>query len=174
MQLEKKRVILRQTERKDLTNIMRLWNNGDVMKWVNFPNGLNMTYEKMEKWYDKMSRNNNRHHFVVLTNEGEFCGEVYYGVDSTHKRAELDIKFLLEFQGKGFASEAFKSLICHVFQCEKDIDAVWTEPNLGNDAAINLYTKCGLVSTNHPKDLEPHDTYYELTRNRYESIINSN
>lgn len=172
MDLVGKNVIIKETEKCDLENIMSLWNNGEVMKWVNFPNGLNMTHKKINVWYDKLINNDNRHHFVVLTKDLTFCGEVYYGVNPIGKRAVLDIKFLPKFQGKGLATEALMLLIGLVFDEEIEVNAVWTEPNLGNNAAMNLYARCGLEPTIRPKDLDPHDSYYELTKKKWMMLSN--
>jgi hypothetical protein len=71
---------------------MALWNDGRVMQWVGFPNGLGYDKEKISKWFDKLQSETNRHHFVVCAESVGFCGEVYYEVDKAHRRAGLDIK----------------------------------------------------------------------------------
>jgi hypothetical protein len=39
-----------ETSEDDLENILSLWNNGDVMSFVGFPNGLEITMEKLVEW----------------------------------------------------------------------------------------------------------------------------
>ncbi|NLC94884.1 MAG: hypothetical protein GX676_04250 [Bacilli bacterium] len=36
-------IMIKETTEEDLDNIMTLWNNGEVMKYVGFPEGLGIT-----------------------------------------------------------------------------------------------------------------------------------
>ena len=40
---------IRETARDDLENIMSLWNNGDVMRYLGYPDGLGTTWAEMEE-----------------------------------------------------------------------------------------------------------------------------
>ena len=40
-----------ETNEKDLSNVQRLWADGDVMKFVGLPDGLQQTDEDMARWY---------------------------------------------------------------------------------------------------------------------------
>jgi hypothetical protein len=42
-------VILRKTSEGDFPNLITLWNDGRVMKWVGFPNGLGYDLKKKRK-----------------------------------------------------------------------------------------------------------------------------
>jgi RimJ/RimL family protein N-acetyltransferase len=123
--------------------------------------------EKISKWFDKLQSQPYRHHFIVWADGIGFCGEVYYAVDKEHKRAGLDIKFVPEAQGQGLATDALKTLIQHVFETEKDVQVVWTEPREGNAASQKLYARCGLEPEPRPSDLEPFESYWALSRERW-------
>lgn len=165
MIIQGNRVVIRETSKEDLENLVSLWNNGRVMKWVGFPKGLNCDINKTKNWFNKLQKNTDRHHYSVYTKEKEYCGEVYYEIDKKHKRAGLDIKFRPEVQGKGLATDALKTLIDFIFKEESDIDTVWTEPSKENIAAKKLYEHCGLEPKNRPKDIKQSDnSYWELTK----------
>lgn len=164
MQLRSGRVTIRTTSRQDLTDLMTLWNDGRVMQWVGFPNGLGYDEEKIARWFEKLQSHPHRHHFVVYANSVGFCGEVYYAVDQAHRRAELDIKFVPSAQGRGLATDALQTLIRHAFENEKEVDIVWTEPRVNNIASRKLYTRCGLTPQPRPSDLEPFESYWALAR----------
>lgn len=159
-----KKVILRQTTERDLLDLLNLWNDGRVMKWVGFPNGLEYDLEKAKKWFSELRKDSNRHHFVVYCEGVGFCGEVYYETDKKHKRSGLDVKFRPEMQGKGLASDALNTLIESIFKNESDMEAVWTEPTKENLAAQKLYARCGLKAKTRPKDLSEEDSYWERKR----------
>jgi len=161
-----KKVMIRKTTEKDLLDLMNLWNDERVMKYVGHPNGLRFDLKKTRKWFKKLQRETNRHHFVVYDNDIVFCGEVYYEIDEKHKRAGLDIKFRPEAQGKGLASDALSMLIEFIFKSRPDLKAVWTEPAKENRAAQNLYRRCGLEPQSRPKDLEGDGLYWERKKDR--------
>lgn len=168
MTIEGKRIIIKETEREDLENIKVLWNDGEVMKWVGFPAGLNQTIDDVKKWWEKIQKSGQAHHFVVFTKDNEFCGELFYKKDSKHNRAGLDIKLLPELQGRGLAVESLQLLINYVFKNEPKVEAVWTEPSEENVAARKLYSRCKLTSKERPSDMKPAASYWELTRKDWE------
>lgn len=163
-------MILRVTSQENLDDLMRLWNDGRVMQWVGFPDGLGYDRGAAQGWFDKLRTNPQRHHFVVLTRENRFCGEAYYKVDPDTGRAGLDIKLLPEVQMKGLGTDALRILIRHVFQVEVSVDAVWTQPSQLNVAAQALYTRCGLKSKPIPSDNQAGESYWELTRAEWNRI----
>lgn len=154
-------VRLRETREEDLEDLVRLWNDGRVMRWVCYPEGLGMTREDALRWLEGIRREAGRHHFVVLAAGTGFCGETYYAADAAHGRAELDIKLLPEAQGRGIATAALSSLIDLVFDREPEIDAVWVEPWPENERAQALYARCGLEPRPRPAELRPGPSYWE-------------
>jgi RimJ/RimL family protein N-acetyltransferase len=156
-------VTLRPTSSTDLPDLQRLWNDGRVMRWVGFPDGLGYHTAAMSRWFDRLRADGGRHHFVIDHRALGFCGEVYYAIDSW-RRAGLDIKLRPEAQGRGIAADALRALIAHVFRAAPDVDEVWTEPSAGNEAARRLYARCGLQPRPRPADLPPGESYWALRR----------
>jgi RimJ/RimL family protein N-acetyltransferase len=158
------RIILRSTTPDDLSDLLRLWNDGRVMRWVGYPNGLGYDQTKVESWFVRLQADPCRHHYVVSSPEIGFCGESYYAADLAHRRASLDIKLPPEAQGQGFAMDALSTLIGYIFETEPDIQAVWTEPSEQNLASRRLYNRCGLQPRPRPADLGSGESYWELCR----------
>jgi RimJ/RimL family protein N-acetyltransferase len=161
-----KRIILRSTTANDLPDLLRLWNDGRIMHWVGFPEGLGYDQAKIEDWFERLQADPSRHHFVVYSPEIGFCGEAYYAADLIHRRAALDIKLLPEVQGQGVAFDALSTLIRYIFETEPEIQAVWTEPSEQNLASRKLYTRCGLQPRPRPADLGDYESYWELSRDK--------
>lgn len=164
MEIQGERILLRSTAQNDLEDLMGLWNDGRVMRWVGFPEGLGYDRDAVQAWFDKLQANPLRHHFVILNDEIGFCGEVYYAVDVNYQRASLDIKLLPKSHGLGLATDALRTLIEHVFKVEQDVNSVWTQPSLTNDAAHALYRRCGMKPKTPPLDLKQSESLWELTR----------
>lgn len=155
---------IRATTEDDLPDLGRLWNDGRVMRWVGFPEGLGYDDESLRAWFELLQSSADAHHFVVRESDVGFCGELFYKVDRAHRRAELDVKFVPEAQGRGIATVAFSRLIERLFEQEPDVDAVWTEPWPENGASRALYARCGLVETTRATDLRPGPSYWERRR----------
>jgi len=156
--------VSRPTTEADLPDLLALWNDGRVMQWVGFRSGLCYDLERARGWFQRLKSDPARHHFVVHAQGVGFCGELCYAVDSVHRRAGLDIKFVPAAQGKGLATKALRALVDLVFRSEPQVDAVWTEPALNNAAARRLYGRCGLKPTPRPADMTAGSSYWELRR----------
>jgi len=162
--LEGRQVRLRSTCEADLPELIRLWNDGEVMRWVGFPDGLGYTPEKAARRLIGMNGSADRWHFCVLAKDGEFLGEAFCHLDRDHRRAGLDIKFLPAARRRGLSRDALLTLIDWIFRALPEADAVWTEPRSDNLAARTLYYSCGLRSTDRPSGMHEADSYWELRR----------
>lgn len=171
MKIVGQKVIIKSTEEEDLKDIQNLWNNGEVMKWIGYPNGLNVSVVKLKKWLEKINKSSIRKSFVVseLTTKS-FCGELFYEIDKEYNRAGLDVKFLPEAQGRGLGTESFKLLIKYIFENEPTVEAVWTEPAPNNIHAKKVYEHCGLKQSKQPVYMEHRELYMELTRENWQAI----
>jgi RimJ/RimL family protein N-acetyltransferase len=161
---DRRGVTLRETTRDDLEAIRDLWNDGRVMGWVGFPDGLGYDAGRMADWWEHLRADAARHHFVIEADAIGFCGEAFFAVDEARRRAGLDIKLRPAAQGRGIATHALRVLIARVFAEEPAVDAVWTEPPPHNHAARRLYDRCSLAPAARPGDLPPGESYWELRR----------
>lgn len=165
------KVIIKPTEEEDLKHIQHLWGTAEVMKWFGYPDGLQVSVEKLAKWLAKIDKSSIRKSFVVFElSTGDFCGELFYEIDKEYKRAGLDVKFFPEAQGRGLGTESFKLLIRYIFENEPLVEAVWTIPSPSNIHAKKVYEHCGLKQSKQPVYMEHRDLYMELTRDNWKSL----
>jgi len=153
-------IVLHPTREEDLPDLLSLWNDGRVMRWVGFPDGLGLNPDSIREWFERVEANPHRHHFVVSSSLLGFCGEAYYAVDPGRSRASLDLKLRPEAQGGGRARTALAALIDLVFRKEPKVDLVWTEPVRENLAARTLYWSCALRPEERPDDLRPGPSFW--------------
>ena len=145
-----------ETKEVDLKNILTLWADGDVMKFVGFPNGLKETMENLNKWYKwiEKSRPNTNHYSIY--NGDEYCGESFYSIDNERDNiASLDIKLFEHARGKGIASFALNHAIQEAFK--NGASRVWVDPNPNNIKAILLYERLGFVRKPIPDYIKEED-----------------
>lgn len=157
------KIVIKETEKEDLQNVMNLWNDGQVMFFVGFPNGLNTTIEKMEDWLENIKKMEFTKHYSIYEEELGYCGETFYSVDRINDLATLDIKLFPKSRGKGIAIYALSYAINEVFK-NNLASRAYVEPSPKNMKALKLYEKLGFVSKKRPEFLEPFETYLEITK----------
>lgn len=155
---------VRPTTEADLPELVALWNDGRVMRWVGFPDGLGCDLEQARGWWERTSADPDRHHFVIEAAGIGFAGELFYRVEPEARRAGLDVKLLAAAHGRGIASAALAAFCERVWNEEPVVDAVWVEPSDVNEAARRLYARLGFRPRERPADLPPADSYWELRR----------
>ena len=68
-------ITIKETDENDLLNVMDLWNNGEVMFFVGFPNGLGVTIEKLKLWLSGVNKNEFRKHYSIYIESIGYCGK---------------------------------------------------------------------------------------------------
>lgn len=148
MKIETKRLILRTPTRDDFKFLKSMWENGEVMKFVGWPNGLKQPDKNIYDWIDNC-QTKDKLRFVIEDKEtARPIGETGYRLDidypfaESKKSAAPDIKLIPEFWGKGLATEALSAMIDYIFK-NTDVEIVQMAPNVKNEAALALYKKLG-------------------------------
>jgi RimJ/RimL family protein N-acetyltransferase len=159
-------IMIKETSAEDLDNIMSLWNNGEVMHYVGFPEGLGITLDELKKWLVWVIAKPGRCHYSIYADGIGYCGETFYNVDDEHKTAALDIKLLPEARGKGIAAYSLSYAISRAFD-DGNADRAYVDPHPDNVKAWRLYEKLGFISKPRPDYLEEGGTYLEITREEW-------
>ena len=142
-------VAIRETTSKDLNDVQRLWADGDVMKFIGFPEGLHETDEYMKKWFSWIEQGKPLQNHYSLFGDGVYCGESFYSIDVDHDySASLDIKLFSFARGKGIGSAGLKHAIEEAFA--NGAKLVWVDPNRHNVKAIALYQRLGFIEKEMP------------------------
>ncbi|MCX6097313.1 MAG: GNAT family protein [Caldiserica bacterium] len=162
------KITIKETDQSDLPNIMKLWNDGDVMFYVGFPKGLDVTLERLQKWLNWVNQDIFRRHYSIYAEDIGYCGETFYEVDPEHDLAVLDIKLLPEAHGHGIAAYALSYSIDQVFRNHLTTKA-YVDPHPDNKKAWKLYAKLGFVSKPRPEYLPAGPTYLEITPDTFRS-----
>ena len=159
---------IRETTVHDLKNVQRLWADGDVMKFVGFPDGLHQTEEGMQNWFRWIESGRPGVNHYSIFEDGKYCGESFYQIDPERQSAALDIKLFAFARGRGIAAAGLSHAIREAFRNGAEI--VWVDPNPENAKAIALYKRLGFRQKEFPDHLiregeEPNSVYMELCRN---------
>jgi len=168
---EPTRVVMRETSVADLPNVMALWNNGEVMKYVGFPEGIGVTSDELDKWLVWVTNKPQRCHYSIYADGIGYCGEAFYDVSPDTASASLDIKLVPEARGKGIANEALSFAIEKAFR-EGNAERCYVDPNRANLKARALYEKLGFKPVPHPQWLDTtmgiDSIYMELSKKDWE------
>ena len=152
----------------DINNVQKLWADGDVMRFVGFPNGLYQTDEEMQDWFRWIESSRPVLNHYSIFEDGKYCGESFYEIDTEHKSAALDIKLFGFARGRGIATAGLSHAIKEAFRNGAEI--VWVDPNPENSKAIALYKRLGFQHRGFPEylvseDEAPSSIYMELRKN---------
>lgn len=159
-------ITIKETAEEDLVNVMELWNNGQVMNYVGFPEGLGTTLAELKTWLPWAINKPHRCHYSIFEQDLGYCGETFYDVDDVHRLAALDIKLLPKAWGKGIAYQGLHYAIDKAF-IVGGAERVYVDPHPDNKKAWNLYEKLGFKNEKRPEFLEDWDTYLEIKREHW-------
>lgn len=156
---------IKESTADDLKNIQRLWADGDVMRFVGFPDGLHQRDDDMRSWLQWIEANRPSLNHYSIFEDGKYCGESFYEIDAEHQSAALDIKLFGFARGRGIALAGLSHAIKEAFR--NGAKTVWVDPNPKNTKAIALYKRLGFQQKDFPKHLitegeEPCSVYMEL------------
>ena len=159
---------IRETTLDDLKNIQRLWADGEVMRFVGFPEGLQESDEDLRAWIEHLSAVRPRVNHWSVYEDGVYCGETNYCIDEESRSASLDIKLFAAARGRGIATRALTHAINEAFK--NGAETVWVDPAPDNAKAIALYYRLGFTQKEMPAHVvaqgEDPETnlYFELHR----------
>jgi len=146
---------IRETAAEDLKNVQRLWADGDVMRFVGFPDGLRQTEEQLRRWLAWITANRPLTNHYSIYVDGVYCGETFYQIDPARGSAALDIKLFNFARGRGIASQALSFAMAEAFK--NGAERVWVDPVPENGRAIALYERLGFQKKPMPEHLLPAD-----------------
>ncbi len=133
-----------ETTTAELPSLKALWNDGEVMYYVGYPEGLGITDEETQKWLAMVATKPNTKHFSIIEEDLGFVGETFYSYREEGAPAIIDIKLLKKARGKGIAHIALGYVLDLLFR-NTEAPSALVDPDTHNLAAINLYHKVGFV-----------------------------
>ena len=154
------RIRIRPTRQQDLPFLQALWNDGTVMRYKGYPNGMQVTESCMERWWATTPQSQASHlalsshaisHHLIELLDGTPIGEFSYTID-VHKRALVDLKLAPQYWNHHYALEALTMALHDLFSTAF-VTKVLAEPSQEHVAARHLYQRCGFQhqpSENHP------------------------
>ena len=168
------RIHLRPTSFEDSEFLQKLWNDGEVMRFVGFPQGMGIDERGMREWFGRLEerRGRDREHWIVESPAGPI-GEAYYRATDEYcgyrasGMAELDLKLAKDFWGRGYGSDALRTLARWLFS--QGFRVLVVSPNLQNKAALRLYARMGFEPKHRfrAEETEAEHEVWALTRERF-------
>ena len=178
-----KRLTVRTSSVEDADLLDALWNNGRVMRFVGFPEGLNQSIEDIRKEMQAQSGDEfNRVLIVELKETGERIGQCKLGKPDENGIAETDIKLLPEFWGNKYGIEIKRNLVKYLFE-HSDCRIVQATPNVENTASIKMQEAVGGVRVGEevyefPEHMQGytcsvHHYIYRVSRENFSAVFDA-
>lgn len=132
--------------REDDSLILFRWINDPVLVTFN-SNYSPVHYVNHSEWIEKILKNKQMTIFAIRLNDGTLIGTCQlHSINNLNGTAELQIRIgEIEFQSKGYGSEAIKQLIEYGFN-NLNLRKVYLHVFSDNNRAIKAYKKCGFVT----------------------------
>lgn len=166
------RLILRPLTEEDVDNIFLLDSNPDVMRYVGVPTVTKKeTSAKMVDHIINQYKNNGTGRLAVIEKEtNQFIGwsgiklltEEVNGYKNVY---ELGYRFLPEFWGKGYATEAAQASLDLGFN-ELNADKIYAYADVENESSNYILTKLGFENKGTFLDKGDICNWYELEKNK--------
>ncbi|MBN2504961.1 MAG: N-acetyltransferase [Bacilli bacterium] len=134
------------TKESDLEDLLKLWNNPEVMRYVGFPDGLKMTYPAIKDWYSRLSENKTAKHYIMRDYSDNFVGELFYASKGIDQPAIIDVKIEPKFWDKHLGRKGLSFCLDQLFR-DTEASRVMVDPNAENLRAIKLYENLGFRKT---------------------------
>lgn len=145
MQLETKRLILREMNFKDFEALYEILSDSETMR--HYPAPFNA--EKVQNWIQWNINNYSTYGFglwtVILKETGEFIGDCGITMQNIHGKMLPEIGYHIHknHQRKGYASEAAATCIDFAFG-KKEFPAVYSYMKYTNEASYSVALKNGM------------------------------
>jgi ribosomal-protein-alanine N-acetyltransferase len=150
--LETERLLLRKLTDDDITGVSRLFSDPEITRYDdNYPTKSDKDVKEIIDWGNGLVEHNaGGLRGVFLKNSGEFIGAVNWVIrpdenfsQNTH-RAEIGYHLRPEYWGKGYISEAVKSVIHYIFTKTK-IDRLEAKVTPENTRSSNVLLRAGFT-----------------------------
>lgn len=154
MKLQSHNLTIRPVTLEDAAVLTRWWNDGQLMKYVGFPQGLNIslaeTKDTIRSWQGKKSR------FCLIELDGQPIGEcnISYQPDSTSAYPGWKIAEQSQ-RNQGIGRRVMLMLFDYIFQ-DPAIETIVWDTLADNEPARHIYeTKMGLSAAELPAWTDP-------------------
>jgi len=171
MNLLGQRIRIRPARHEDLPFLQALWNDGAVMRYQGYPDGMHASEADMERWW-LTAQNAHRGietlltpHAIIETIDGAPLGELSYAIDAKD-RASIDVKMSPACWKKGYAAEALRVFLRELF-ATTGVKKIIVEPSPDNAAALKLLERNGF----HAAPTENHPNRWECERQNFADAI---
>ena len=127
----------------------RLWESGDVMRYVGYPDGLKWSQNRYDDYWNKQAQNENAIYLAIENKDGHFMGEAMISFPDAEGLCQHDVKLLPEFQHRGLGQETWKIILDRTRERWPKARVLVT-PAIENVRAIDMYLKLGFEFNSEP------------------------
>lgn len=117
-ELQSERLHLRKIKMSDSSSLFKIWSDPDVTRFMNISNFTDENQAKdMIKLFDELAQDNRATRFAIIElKSNEIVGSCgFNSIDFENAKAEIGYDIAKPFWGRGYASEAIRSLLDYAF-----------------------------------------------------------
>jgi len=160
-------ITIRETTENELSALRDMWNDGEVMTYVGFPNGLGISEAKMGEWHAAIKSAPHTKHYSIIDRDKGFMGETFYSFKNDAEPAKVDIKLIKGARKQNIATKALSFALDQLF-LNTPARLVSVDPNINNLPALKLYHKLGFIEKGHREYQTLKVVYMELEKSAWQ------
>jgi RimJ/RimL family protein N-acetyltransferase len=130
-------------------SLQRLWEFGDVMTFVGYPNGLNWDHGRYQAFWKNEASREDVIRLAIENPHGDFMGEAMIPFPDSAGFCQPDVKMLPEYQSKGLGREAWEIMLDRI-SSRWPKNQILVTPSVENVRAISLYLSLGFEFDGQP------------------------
>ena len=136
-------VILRRVEHRDMELLRNLMNDPKIaLSVVDF--GFPVSSQQQEEWFETVLPHENTIRFIIEVGGHAVGSLVVARIDSENDTGEVGYKILPEYQGHGYAADAVRAVLSHLFM-DKGFECISAYHLAGNIASTRVLEKAGFI-----------------------------
>lgn len=171
LETERLRVVKAKAIEEDINFFFNLYTNPEVMKFVGFPYGLNITKEEIKNKILKQDISEFDQSLIVTSKIGDKLGECKLGRPDKNGISVTDIKLFPQYWNKGYGKEIKAALVKYLFE-NTGCRGVKATPNKKNIASIKMQETVGAKKISEGKYVFPENMKtYTIDVEYYEYIL---
>jgi len=160
-------ITIRETNENNFQDPMNMWNDGEVMTFVGYPTGLNMTLDKISFWLKTVREKPYTKHYSILDRDKGFMGETFFSYVKTDDPAIIDIKLIKAARKQNIATKALSFALDQLF-LNTTAQVACVDPNRENQPALKLYRKLGFIQKAERQYEDMHVIYMEIAKQAWQ------
>ncbi|MDO4467250.1 MAG: GNAT family protein [Bacillota bacterium] len=172
--IETPRLILRPMTKEDVPSLKEWMPDSNLYKY--WGKGPSKSEKNPELMFEKEEKPTKSFHLgISLKSNNKVIGDIYAYLIEKDRMASIAIRLSTAHQNNGYGKESLRAMTQFCFE-KTELQRLWTEVDIRNEASIHLLEKCGYLREGHIRQGKMVNTWcdyyiYGILKSDYENSL---